>query len=64
MTSVCYKMFLTADLLQKGLDQCCHFISSAPAVLNARLPATHYAYPLCACVCVCVCVCMYVRVRH
>ena len=34
---------LTANLLQKGLGQCCHFISSAPAVLNAHLPIMHYA---------------------
>ena len=43
MTSVCYKIFLTANLMQKGLDQCYHFFSSAPAVVNAHLPAMHYA---------------------
>jgi len=54
MTSECYKMFLTANLVQKGLGQCCHFFSSAPAVLNARLPATHYACSVHAHACVCV----------
>jgi hypothetical protein len=51
MTSVSYKMSLTANLVQKGLGKCCHFFSSATAVLNALLPATHYACPVCVCVC-------------